>query len=641
VAKKCLLFFRANKIGLARFGKLVMVSNMTHLASLPKPQLLELLAQQTQTLADRDTELQAKEAELQAKGSELESQREQLRQQDIALQTKDQTIEQLTQERDEYKLAFDKLVQQRFRNRSERYLENPDQLRLDFGDTAEAADAALGLAEAVDDAQIIPEHRRRKPRKKRDEQLPEHLPRYEVTAEASDETKSCPTHGERTLLPESMWDRTESLEIEPPKLKVRVTKYPKYACRDHPECGIASPERPTGIVEGNKYDSSIAAQIITGKYGYHLTLYRLQDYFAGSGWTPSRSTQGNILANVHFIIGPLLEFFRRTVQSDSAVGCDDTGVTLLYPKTIPKFDVNDPKQRRIREVFEEALKKNKPSINAKMWAYRGVNIPLNVFDFTVSRHRDGPELFFADYEGTLLGDCWHGFEAISAASEGRILRAACNSHARRKFEQSTSYPDDRKVWMRWYQQLYDIEDRGKSLSAEERLRLRQTEAVPIWAAMERWLAEVEQRTTNVILPKSDFAKALQYVRNHWVELKRYLSDGRLPMDNNETEQLMKQVALGRKNWLFVGSVEGGERNAGFLTLVSSALRNDLDVWLYVKDVLDQLLSGSTDYERLLPWNWAASHPEAIRQYRVEERRDRSARRASKRAARRRRKSAVS
>jgi transposase len=634
VAKKCLLFFRANKIGLARFGKLVMVSNMTHLASLPKPQLLELLAQQTQTLADRDTELQTK-------GSELESQREQLRQQDIALQTKDQTIEQLTQERDEYKLAFDKLVQQRFRNRSERYLENPDQLRLDFGDTAEAADAALGLAEAVDDAQIIPEHRRRKPRKKRDEQLPEHLPRYEVTAEASDETKSCPTHGERTLLPESMWDRTESLEIEPPKLKVRVTKYPKYACRDHPECGIASPERPTGIVEGNKYDSSIAAQIITGKYGYHLPLYRLQDYFAGSGWTPSRSTQGNILANVHFIIGPLLEFFRRTVQSDSAVGCDDTGVTLLYPKTIPEFDVNDPKQRRIREVFEEALKKNKPSINAKMWAYRGVNIPLNVFDFTVSRHRDGPEVFFADYEGTLLGDCWHGFAAISAASEGRIERAACNSHARRKFEQSTSYPDDRKVWMRWYQQLYDIEDRGKSLSAEERLRLRQTEAVPIWAAMERWLAEVEQRTTNVILPKSDFAKALQYVRNHWVELKRYLSDGRLPMDNNETEQLMKQVALGRKNWLFAGSVEGGERNAGFLTLVSSALRNDLDVWLYVKDVLDQLLSGSTDYERLLPWNWAASHPEAIRQYRVEERRDRSARRASKRAARRRRKSAVS
>ena len=151
---------------------------------------------------------------------------------------------------------------------------------------------------------------------------------------------------------------------------------------------------------------------------------------------------------------------------------------------------------------------------------------------------------------------------------------------------------------------------------------------------------MEQRTTNVILPKSDFAKALQYVRNHLVELKRYLADGCLPMDNNETEQLMKQVALGRKNWLFAGSVEGGERSAGFLTLVSSALRNDLDVWVYVKDVLDQLLAGSTDYEPLLPWNWAASHPEAIRKYRVEERRERSDRKRGNRDRRRRKQAVV-
>ena len=209
-----------------------------------------------------------------------------------------------------------------------------------------------------------------------------------------------------------MWDRTETLEFERPKGKVRVTKYPKYACDGHPECGVASPERPTGIVEGNKYDSSIATEIITGKYSYHLPLYRLQDYFAGIGWTPSRSTQCNILASVFFIIQPLLEFFKRRLQTDSAVGCDDTSVTLLYPKTIPKFDLDDPKQRRIQEVFEEALKKNKPSINGKMWAYRGVNVKLNVFDFTVSRHRDGPELFFADYEGTLLGDCWWKVQSV-------------------------------------------------------------------------------------------------------------------------------------------------------------------------------------------------------------------------------------
>jgi transposase len=560
-----------------------------------------------------------------------------LRQLDIDLQSKDEKISQLEQERDEYRLAFNKLMQQRFRNRSERYIDNPDQLRLDLGNTDEAADAAAGLADAIEDQQqTIPEHRRRKPRKKRDERLPAHLPRYEVTAEASEEEKTCPTHGERTLLPESMWDTTETLEFERPRLKVRVTKFPKYACPDESACGIASPARPPSIVEGNKYAPSVAAEIITNKYSYHLPLNRQQDYFGGCGWVPSRSTQSNILANAFAIAAPLLAFFKSRLQTDDIVGCDDTGVTLLYPKTLPPFDLSDPKQRRMQEVFRKALDQNQPSINAKMWAYRGLNVKLNVFDFTVSRHRDGPELFFADYEGTLLGDCWHGFEAITAASQGRILRAACNTHARRKFEDSTAYPADRKQWLRWYQHLYDIEDRGKVILPEERLALRQCEAKPVWDAMEVWLNEVEQRTSNVILPKSDFAKALQYVRNHFSELRRYLDDARLPMDNNETEQLMKQVALGRKNWLFAGSVLGGERSAGFLTLVSSAHRNDLDVWLYVKDVLEQLLAGTTDYEPLLPWNWAASHPEAIRTYRVEERRERSVRRAAKRANRRER-----
>lgn len=130
---------------------------------------------------------------------------------------------------------------------------------------------------------------------------------------------------------------------------------------------------------------------------------------------------------------------------------------------------------------------------------------------------------------------------------------------------------------------------------------------------------------------------VQYIRNHFSELQLYLSDGSLPMDNNQTEQLMKQVAIGRKNWLFAGSVAAGERSAGWMTLVSSALRNDLDVWLYIKDVLDQLLSGVTEYEPLLPWNWAASHPEAIRQYRIEERRQITTRKQTNRARRRKRK----
>jgi hypothetical protein len=106
------------------------------------------------------------------------------------------------------------------------------------------------------------------------------------------------------------------------------------------------------------------------------------------------------------------------------------------------------------------------------------------------------------------------------------------------------------------------------------------------------------------------------------------------MMNNETEQLMKQVALGRKNWPFFGSVAAGERMADLMTVVSSALRNDLDVWAYVKDVLDCLLAGHADYASLRPDRWAVAHPEHVRLYRVEERRDRAAARHYRRARRR-------
>ena len=594
---------------------------MQDLTALPKDQLLDFIKRQEAVLCEQNLKLQTQDDTLQTQGDQLA--------------TKDDIIKQLEQKNQEWELAYNKLWHERFTARSERYINDPRQLCLDFGNTDEAADAAAGLSEAVEEAELIPAHLRRKPRKKREESLPEHLPRQEVIADVAEAVKNCETHGERTLLPEEMWDKTETLVFEPPVLKVLVTKYPKYSCPSDPLCGIASPERPTSIIEGNKYDTSVAAEIITGKFSYHLPIYRQQDYFAGSGWAPGRSTLLNILAGSFFVIEPLLDYFKRALQNDSVIGCDDTGVTLLYPKALPTFDLSDPKQRRIHEVFSKALDNDKPSINAKMWAYRGATIPLNVFDFTVSRHRDGPELFFADYSGTLLGDCWHGFESIALASDGAIVRAACNSHARRKIRDSTAYPKDRKHWLLWFQELYDIEDRGKVMSLDQRLELRQSEARPIWNAIEEWLEQVKFRTSNVILPKSDFAQALQYIRNHFDELKRYLNDASIPMDNNETEQLMKQVAVGRKNWLFAGSVKGGERSAGFLTLVSSALRNDLDIWRYVKDVLDQLLAGATDYEPFLPWHWAAKHPEAIRQYRVEERKDRADRKREKRDARRR------
>jgi hypothetical protein len=308
-------------------------------------------------------------------------------------------------------------------------------------------------------------------------------------------------------------------------------------------------------------------------------------------------------------------------------------VTLLLSATIPKVEADDPKSQRIYEVFSEAAAEGRRSVSARMWAYRSVTQPLSVFDFTVSRHRDGPDLMLANLCGTLVADCYSGYEGIALRSDGRIRRAACVAHARRKvFDAKEAYPLEASLVLAKFQQLYDIEDHARSMSANDRLELRQSAAAAVWASLDEWLrGEAAAR----VLPKSMFAQALGYLRNHWEQLQTYLSDGRIPIDNNEVEQLMKQVAIGRKNWLFIGSVAAGERAADFLTLVSSALRNDLDLWAYLKDVLDRLLAGETDYTVLRPDIWRQTHPDAIRQYRVTERRDRADHKQYRRAARRR------
>ena len=539
--------------------------------------------------------------------------------------------ETLRQEKERIQAEFALWVQRMFARRSERYLNNPNQLKLDLGDNDQAADAAEGLAQAVEEAGIPVKGHVRRPRQPRNESLPENLERYEVEVDVPEDVKNCPEHGPRTRIG---YDTTETLEFEPPRLRVRVTKYPKYACPTASTCGVASPERALGLVEGNRYDTSVAAEIITAKYSYHLPVYRQQDLFAGSGWTPPRSTLLNILTAAAFVIEPLVAHFKRAVLADDVIGTDDTRVTLLVPEAVPKPDPKDPKSRRAYEVLSQAVEEKRPSVNAHMWAYRGITVPLNVFDFTVSWHRDGPQIMLADFEGIVLGDCYSGYEGIALASEGRIRRASCAAHARRKFtDAKTAYPLESAFVLATFRQLYDIEDQARAMSPEDRVALRQSAAAPVWAALAAWL---DSEAATGALPKSLLAKATGYLRNQWDGLQTYLTDGRCPIDNNDVEQLMKQVALGRKNWLFVGSVDAGRRAADFLTLVSSAVRNDLDVWSYIKDVLDRLLAGATDYAVLRPDAWAAAHPEKIREYRTTERRDRADRKKNRRATRRRR-----
>lgn len=602
---------------------------------------LELLEQELAKLRaaqQRDRAMQQQQACLiEQKDALLSEQSATIRKQSEAIRKQEEKLAA-------QQLEINRLIQQAFGRRSERYLESPQQLKLDFGGGPEFTDAADGLQQAVDEKQLadeaattsaeVPSTRPAAPpkkKKKRDESLPANLPRIEKIIDVPESDKTCATHGEKTLIG---YDVRESLVYIPPQLEIRVTKFPKYACPNQPECKVTQAERPEGLVEGDRYDTSVAAEIVTANLGYHLPLYREQDVFAGSGWAPHRSTLLNIKTAAAELVEPLVRFFADEVRKDAVIGTDDTGVTLLLPKVLPEIIPNDVRSQRIHEVFSAAFKEDKKHVKAKMWAYRGSTVPLNIFDFTVSRHRDGPDQFLIDnqFKGVLIADCYSGYTGISLRSNDEIIHAACNTHARRKiFEARDNHPQVASVLLAMFQELYDIETRALGVDALSRLNLRQQESAAVWLRMREYL---DGEIVKKLLPKDAMSQAIGYINNHWSALQVYVSNAAVPIDNNDTEQLMKQVAVGRKNWLFVGSVAAGGRTADLMTLVSSAIRNDLHVWAYIKGVLDALLAGCTDYHSLRPDVWATAHPDHIRTYRKDERRDRADRKQLAREERR-------
>jgi transposase len=541
--------------------------------------------------------------------SELEQQTRDLQSRDAFVQEQSRTVvdlgashQQLSQENEELKLTVRKLMERLYGRRSERFMADPNQILLDFGDDAEGA--AEALAEAVLEAEQTLEEaaskrkaKRKQRRRRRNEKFPEHLPRYEKIVDLPEDQKA----GKRFI----GYDEVETLEFERARLRVRVTKYAKYADPEQPKQGVQSPERPTGLVEGNRFDTSVAVEIIASRFFYHLPYYRQQDQFAGYGWSPSRSTLLNLVTASEFVLQPLVQYYRDLIGKVDLLGCDETPVTLIVPPQLPELDPRDPRTARIVEVLSKAQAKGRPSVQARMWAYRSLELPFNLFDFTVSRHRDGPDEILSDFKGLLMGDCWSGFQKIELRSDARIGRAACWTHARRKLDECrASHPRHTTVLLSLIRQLYDLEDRAKLWTAERRGELRQRESVRVLKQIREYM---DGPPLERLLPKSDFAKAVGYMKNNWDALLLYTTDGRFPIDNNETEHLMKQIATGRKNWLHIGSVAAGSRAANLMTIVSTAARNDLDVWTYLKDVLDQILAGSTDWASLRADRWKEQH----------------------------------
>ncbi len=389
-------------------------------------------------------------------------------------------------------------------------------------------------------------------------------------------------------------------------MEVNVHVLPKYAC---PRCrdGVASPPVPPKPIPGGIAGAGLVSFVVVSKCADHLPLYRLEDILTRYGVYLPRSTLCDWFRDAATVLGPLFELQKTLVLRSPVIWTDDTPVTVL-------------------------LGKEPGSAKGRFWVYIGdAGHPYSVYDFTMSRSRDGPASFLADYRGSLQADAYGGYDGIFLGSNGTIVEVACWAHARRKFYDARSNaPREANQVLEWIRQLYDVEDRAREFAPEVRQALRQLESVPILDRLEKYLDEVSPRT----LPKSALGKAITYARNQRAALRRYVSDGRLTIDNNVSERTLRLQAIGRKNWEFLGSEAAGPRAAVLFTILAGAKRHRLEPWAYVRDLLLRMSTGETDLEPLLPDRWAASHPEHVLQHRLDESRQKAARQKGRRERRR-------
>jgi len=501
---------------------------------------------------------------------------------------------------------------------------NADQLLLEFPEDKElqaALEAAKKEAEeAIAEITYI-RKKAAKPRKVAQDTFPAHLPREIVEVEIPEDIKKRIKSGEMIVIRESI---RESLKFVPPKLVVVEYREPVLAFANTPDQEIPV-QGEANLGDKGRYHPSVAAQIVNGKFGMHLPYYRLQDLFASSGWTPSRSTLDYLTDLVHETTQDLPKLMLSQVKKGRCLGLDDTQVKLIMPKDLPDKaeGIEDPQIKRLIEKMIEAKKEKKDSLDAKMWGYSSFDssAPYDIFDFRVSRHRDGPDEILGGYQGHVMADCYSGNMSVVLAPGSKMTRMACWAHARRKvYEHQETDPQVSALPLALMNQLYDIERRATQKSDQERGELRATESRRILDRLEEYL---EGPVAKSVLPASKIGGAFNYIRNHWEALNVFVNDGALPIDNNQVERLMKRIAVGRKNWLFIGSLRAGVRNASLMSLVASALRQDLDVAMYLESVISHMLRGTAKLEELLPDRWKAAHPEAVREYRAQERRDKA------------------
>jgi transposase len=499
------------------------------------------------------------------------------------------TIATLTRQRDEFylqnlhlELRLAKALKQIYGPRADR-IPDQAQLVLDFArhleeqpipsQEFEPNDIPKTLESSAPDRQAA---RRLRTRGRRDIGSLNHLPMLEKTYELSGELCRCPVcQQQREKIGTEISYTIEHIRAS--VLRIKHIQY-KYACRhcddegENPNIELAQKTEASPIDKGMA-GPGLLAYVATSKYADFLPLYRLQNIFSRQGFELDRATMCIWMGDVARIVQPVYQLMIRRVRQSHVVATDDTVMPLLQPG----------KARQ-----------------ARMWVYLGdESHPYNVFQFTISRSRDGPNLFLKDYHQTLLADGYGGYDGVVLHNE--LPRAGCWSHGRRKvIDAEASAPEVARSILPLIKELFAIEARAKDLPPPQRLALRQAQSVPIVSSLHRLL--LEQKAA--LLPKHPMALAINYLLNQWTELTLFTTDPAVPIHNNLAEQQMKRIALLRKNSLFTASERGGQTAAILSSITSTCRRHGIDPQFYFTHLLTSLQDTPvSQLEQWLPDAW--------------------------------------
>ena len=401
------------------------------------------------------------------------------------------------------------------------------------------------------------------------------LPREVRTITLPEADRKCPCCNE--VMCKIGEEVSERLDYMPALLKVIETRREKYACKQHEESGVLTPPVPAHPIAKGMATAGLLAHVLVAKYKDHLPLYRQSCIFARHGAEIAESTLCDWVKDAAGMLEPVVAAMKTSVLTSHVVQSDDTGITVL----------DKDASNGSRHCF--------------LWAYAGDRDEV-VFDFTAGRGRDGPRTFLGDFRGFLQVDAYAGYDAV--LKQNRIVDVGCWAHARRRFFKAID--GDRAnagAAIAMIRRLYEVEHEAKAhnLDVESRRALRSRVSKIVLDELLPWLEALRPH----VLPKSPMGDAIGYTLRQWDQLTRYLDDGRLDIDNNRVERQMRTVAVGRKNWMFAGSAEGGRRAAIVYSIVCTCALLGIEPWAYLKDVLQKLAEGC-DPSVLTPRLWLAA-----------------------------------